>query len=302
MSLDGLLLVNKPQGMTSHDVVQRARRALGLKRIGHCGTLDPDATGLLVLTVGRATRLTRFLIRAPKVYEGVARLGVTTDTYDAAGEVVGTAPTSAVTEHAIRDAMSALAGSQTQIVPPYSAKKVGGVKHYQLARRGEAVPEATKEVTIFEFEATGPLRDDRLPFRLSCSSGTYARTLVHDLGRELGCGAHLESLSRLQVGPFRLADGADLDQLAGLAPDTAPGTGWIDFDTIPLPFGDVVTDAQQELKIAHGQTILVRDLAAAEGDWVKLLSPRRELIAVGTVAESIGGGRVGVVQPKIVFR
>lgn len=302
MSLDGLLLVDKPAGMTSHDVVQRVRRGLGQRRVGHCGTLDPEATGLLVLTVGRATRLTRFLIRAPKVYEGVLHLGIVTDTYDAAGEVVSTASTAEVTEDAVQSAMRGLTGSQTQTVPPYSAKKVGGVKHYQLARRGKEVPEATKEVTIFEFAAIGPLSDDRVPFRLACSSGTYARTLVHDLGRELGCGAHLASLSRLKVGPFDLRDALELGRLEGHPADTVPETGWIAFDAIPLPFGDVVADAQQEHKIAHGQTILVRGLEAVEGDWVKLLSPRRELIAVGTVAESIGGGRVGVVQPRIVFR
>jgi tRNA pseudouridine55 synthase len=303
---DGLLLIDKAPGFTSHDAVQRVRRILKQKKIGHCGTLDPDATGLLLLTLGTATRLTRFLIRAPKVYEGVIRFGVATDTYDASGRVVAEAPAGAVaalTLDAVAAAMRAFDGEIRQQPPPYSAKKVQGVKFYELARRGEEVPEEPKEVTVYEFVPAGEIAEDRLRFRLSCSSGTYARGLAHDLGAALGVGAHLAELRRTRIGTFRVEDALPISALEELAEaGEAAGSAWIPFDQIPLPFGEVTADPQQEHRISHGQTVLVRELAGEEGDWVKLVNRRRELIAVGTVVERIGSAGVGVVQPRVVFR
>jgi tRNA pseudouridine55 synthase len=190
-TIDGLLVVDKPAGCTSHDVVQLARRLFGQKRIGHCGTLDPDATGLLLITLGQATRLTRFLTHAPKVYEGAIRFGIATDTYDASGQVTSESPTADLTEEAVDHALLRFVGTFEQTLPAYSARKVGGRKLYELARRGEQVPESTKEVTVWEFLRVGPLADGRMAFRLSCSSGTYARALAHDLGAALV--AELES-------------------------------------------------------------------------------------------------------------
>jgi tRNA pseudouridine55 synthase len=306
---DGLLLIDKDPGGTSHDVVQRVRKLLKQKKVGHCGTLDPDATGLLLLTLGTATRLTRFLIRAPKVYEGTLRLGIVTDTYDATGRVVSTAPTGRLTTEDVAAAMRRFEGTFAQQPPPYSAKKVKGVKYYELARRGEEVPQETKEVTVFELAPRGELGavDEAgarcLGFVLSCSSGTYARSLAHDVGQALGCGAHLAGLRRRKIGPFAVESGVTLQGLAErLAAGEPPGTAWVPFDQIPLPFGEVTADPQQEQRISHGQTVLVRELAGEEGDWVKLVNRRRELIAVGTVAERIGSGGVGIVQPRVVFR
>jgi tRNA pseudouridine55 synthase len=300
---DGLLLVGKASGLTSHDVVSRARRVLGQRKIGHCGTLDPAATGLLVLTLGKATRLTRFLISAPKVYVGVIRLGTATDTYDASGTVISEGSTSDVTEEQVRSSLAATVGTFEQTAPPYSAKKVGGVKYYELARKGEEVPESRKEITLFDFEMTGPLEDDSVPFKLSCSSGTYVRTLAHDLGSELGCGAHLQSLERLQVGPFKLDDAIAQEALEAMAPgDELPQGAWVTFDEIPLPFCSIVTDTQQERRLIHGQTALIRGLEGDEGDWVKLMSPSQQFIAVGSIQERIGDGGVGVIQPRIVFK
>lgn len=310
---DGLLLIDKESGCTSHDVVQRARRILKQKKIGHCGTLDPEATGLLLLTLGLATRLTRFLIRAPKVYEGTIRFGVETDTYDAVGQVVSEAPAGAVAALAagtVEAEMRRFEGTFAQQAPPYSAKKVGGVKFYEMARRGEEVPLESKEVTVYEFgprgngeEAAEGLAGGRLPFRLACSSGTYARTLAHDLGRTLGVGAHLCELRRTKIGPFEVARAVILPRLdEGVGSGEGVGEAFVPFDQIPLPFGEVTADPQQEQRIGHGQTVLVRELAGEEGDWVKLLNRRREFIAVGTVVERIGDGGVGIVQPKVVFR
>jgi tRNA pseudouridine55 synthase len=312
----GLLLIDKPAGCTSHDVVQKVRRVTRQKRIGHCGTLDPDATGLLLLTLGNATRLTRFLIRAPKVYEGVIAFGAATDTYDGSGTVVEERSTAGLTTAAIGERMAAMIGTIEQAPPPFSAKKVKGVKYYELARRGEEVPTEPKEVTIFELIPLGSLDGSRLAFRLACSSGTYARTLAHDLGQAVETGAHLAELRRLRIGGFTVDDAITLAALEGAlaavrqeqpevpeeALAAAAGRAWVPFDLIPLPFAEAMTDAQQEHRLSHGQTVLLRDLSGEEGDWVKLLSQRRRFIAVGTVVERIGSGGVGLVQPKVVFK
>lgn len=307
--LDGLLLVDKAAGCTSHDEVVGARKVLRKKKIGHCGTLDPDATGLLLLTVGRATRLTRFLIRAPKVYEGSVRLGMQTDTYDLAGEVVEERPIEGVTDEKIRAEMERFVGNILQAPPPYCAKKVGGVKYYELARRGEEVPDTKKEVTVYEFHPTADWRSgEDLPFLLSCASGTYARSLAHDLGQALGCGGTLASLRRTQIGAFKVDDALSLekirqrlDEAEGGDAAEAMGSSWVPFDDIQLPFGEIVTDQQQERRILNGQTVLIRDLEGGEGDWIKLLNERQQFIAVGSVVETIGTGGVGVIQPKVVF-
>jgi len=303
---DGLLLVDKEPGLTSHDVVQKVRRLLKQKKIGHCGTLDPDATGLLLLTLGTATRLTRFLIRAPKVYEGVVQLGSATDTYDASGQVTSQAPPEAVaalTHEAVAEGMKRFEGTIEQKPPAYSAKKIQGVKYYELARKGEEVPDESKEITVYEFSPIGELENGRLRFKLACSSGTYARGLAHDLGAALGVGGHLAELRRTRIGGFQVEEAATFRGLEELVQSGEPaGATWIPFDQIPLPFGEVTADPQQETRISHGQTVLVRELAGEEGDWVKLINRRREFIAVGTVVERIGNAGVGIVQPKVVFR
>jgi tRNA pseudouridine55 synthase len=303
---DGLLLIDKEPGFTSHDVVQRVRRILKQKKIGHCGTLDPDATGLLLLTLGTATRLTRFLIRAPKVYEGIVRFGISTDTYDASGRVTAEAPPGALSEltlEAVAEAMRGFEGEIRQQPPAYSAKKVQGVKFYELARRGEEVPDEPKDVTVYEFAPASGIEDGKLRFRLSCSSGTYARGLAHDLGAALGVGAHLTDLRRTRIGNFQVDDALPISRLEEKVQAGEPaGPAWVSFDQIPLPFGEVTADPQQEHRISHGQTVLVRELAGEEGDWVKLINRRREFIAVGTVVERIGSAGVGIVQPKVVFR
>ncbi len=340
---DGLLLIDKHSGCTSHDIVAAVRRVLRFKKIGHCGTLDPAATGLLLLTLGRATRLTRFLIRASKAYEGTGRLGVTTDTYDLTGEVTAEGDTEDLSAEAVATAMEGFAGAYLQTPPPYCAKKIGGVKYYELARRGEQVPDEKTEITVFEFLPSAPWQpEEDLRFHLACSSGTYARSLVHELGLKLGCGASLSGLRRTLIGSFRVEDAISIEELrrrdaelagaaatedaeagatgeagkgargsgragrggrAASARDVAEITGgaWIPFDQVPLPFGEVVADAQQERRILHGQTFLARDLEGQEGDWVKVINQRRRFIAVGSVMERIGTRGVGVVQPKVVF-
>lgn len=301
---DGLLLIDKHGGCTSHDVVASARRILRQKKIGHCGTLDPTATGLLLLTVGRATRLTRFLIRAPKIYEGTVRFGLTTDTYDLSGQVTETQPTPELSSDVVTPHMESFLGQYMQTPPPYCAKKVGGVKYYELARRGEETPQEKKEVTIYEFHPKNPWDGEGdLEFVLGCSSGTYARSLAHELGQKVGCGAVLDRLRRTRIGSFQLEDADTLDTLrAKVEADEPLGSAWLPFDEIPLPFGEVVADPQQERRIQHGQTVLIRELEGREGDWVKVLNRSQRFIAVGSVVERIGTSNVGVIQPKVVFQ
>jgi tRNA pseudouridine55 synthase len=297
----GLLLVDKPTGCTSHDVVQRGRHLLGQKKIGHCGTLDPSATGLLVLTVGMATRLTRFLIRAPKVYAGTIQFGSQTDTYDADGQTTAEGSVAGLTQEQVETGMQEFIGKFEHLTPPYSARKIGGVKSYELARRGEVVPENRKEVTVFEYSATGQLTEEAsIDFRLACSSGTYARSLAHELGLALECGAHLSALRRLKVGAFDLEQASTLDQLRE-AEEIESLPSWIPFDAIPLPFESIEIDAKQERRILHGQTALVRDLDSGEGDWVRISTRQNHFIAVASVVEQIGTG-VAVLQPRIVFK
>ena len=300
--LDGLFLIDKADDCTSHDVVQQIRRVVKQKKVGHCGTLDPGATGLLVATAGKATRLTRFLIRAPKVYAGTICFGSSTDTYDRHGSVVEERGISDLTQELVEETIIGLVGTYDQSAPPYSAKKHKGVKYYEMARRGETVPESAKPVTVFDFHATGEMDGPAMSFELSCSSGTYVRSVAHELGQRLGCGAHLAELRRLKVGPFMIEDAIRIEALAErFEADGLEGPGWVPLDEIPLPFGELAADPQQEQRIAHGQSVLFRDMGGDAGDWVKLVDRRGHLIAVGTVSELIGRGSVGVVQPKIVF-
>lgn len=300
--IDGLFLIDKSDDCTSHDVVQQIRRIVRQKKIGHCGTLDPGATGLLVATAGKATRLTRFLIRAPKVYAGAIRFGSITDTYDSHGSVVEERDVDGLDRETIDREIRGLIGTYDQPAPAYSAKKHQGVKYYEMARRGEDVPESSKPVTVFDFRATSPLNEQTVEFELSCSSGTYVRTVAHELGQRIGCGAHLAALRRLQVGPFTIDQAIGLDDLASrVETEGLEGQGWVALDEIPLPFGELAADSQQQHRIAHGQSVLFRDMKSDAGDWVKLVDRRGHLLAVGTVSELIGSGGVGVVQPKIVF-
>jgi tRNA pseudouridine55 synthase len=202
---DGLLLIDKPRGITSHDAVDRVRRALGVRKVGHAGTLDPMATGLLVMGVGRATRLLRFLGDLVKEYEGTARLGEETDTLDAEGEVVRTAPVD-VSERDLAAAMRDLTGEIEQRPPAYSAVKVGGRRLHRAARAGEVLEAPVRTVRVEAFDLLGLDLPD-VEFRVVCSSGTYVRVLAVDLGARLGSGAHLTRLVRTRIGPFRL-DGA----------------------------------------------------------------------------------------------
>lgn len=276
----GLCVVDKPSGWTSHDVVARCRRIFGTRRIGHSGTLDPMATGVLVLGVGRATRLLTFLGGLPKTYEATIRLGVETDSLDADGTVTVTHEMAAPSVDAVRDAARSLTGDVQQVPPMVSAKKIGGRRLHELARRGEMVERDPVPVTVsrFDVEPTG----DPMVFEavVSCSAGTYVRVLAADLGRALGGGAHLVGLRRTEVGPFDLSeavtlDGLEVDPLGHLLPPTA----------IDRVMAAVEVDSAVAGEVLHGRVlergrIGLDDGVGGDGPWAVLDRGGSRLLAV----------------------
>jgi len=213
---EGILLVDKPSGMTSHDVVARLRHRLKIRQVGHAGTLDPMATGLLVVLVGRATKVSQYLTSLDKEYEGTFELGKATDSHDADGEIVATLPVPALDADGLRAVMQGFVGDQFQTPPMFSAKKINGVPLYKLARKGQVVEREPRfiHVDVFELlEFTSPTAK----FRLRSSKGTYVRTIAHDLGNKLGCGATLTALRRTASGQFKVADAAALAQFDTLS-------------------------------------------------------------------------------------
>ena len=210
--MDGVLIINKPSGMTSHDVVARVRRILNERSVGHLGTLDPSAKGVLPLVVGRFTRLAAFYSEADKRYEGVIRFGVATDTYDADGEPLGPPQKVGFSLEELREASARFVGKIQQTPPPFSAKKIAGVPAYKLARKKQDFELKPKEVEVKELEIAS-FDGERAHFRAWVSSGTYLRSLAHDLGQVLGTGAHLEGLTRTAVREFRLEEAHGLEEL-----------------------------------------------------------------------------------------
>jgi len=285
--LDGCLVVDKPTAWTSHDVVARIRRLLGTKRVGHAGTLDPDATGVLVIGVGRATRLLRFTTMLPKTYVGEVVLGVATNTLDASGEVTGRADMGHLTAEEVRMAALSLTGRLEQVPPMVSAVKIGGRRLHELAREGVEVERPARPVEVFRFDVfdTGvPLVYQVL---VECSSGTYVRVLAADLGERLGGVAHLRTLRRVAVGSFRDAEAVALD-------DVSPARLLPCLELVrDMPAAEISGDALDAVR--HGRSLERAALGlAGEGPWA-LIGPGRELVAVG---EPRGSDKV---RPAVVL-
>jgi tRNA pseudouridine55 synthase len=209
---DGAVLVDKPAGPTSHDVVEAIRRRFGIKKVGHCGTLDPNATGLLILVLGRATKLSEKLMASDKVYEGTMKFGETTNSYDADGELVASLPVPPLTLDQLNDTAATFIGDQMQMPPMVSAVKKDGVPLYKLARKGIEVERKPRFIHIYQFRVTS-YQEPLAQFRVACTKGTYVRSLVHDLGQKIGCGAFLANLRRLVSGQFDVKDAIEFEEL-----------------------------------------------------------------------------------------
>ena len=262
MALDGLLVIDKPAGPTSHDVVQRVRRVLKTRRVGHGGTLDPDATGILLVAAGQATRFFPFLSKERKVYAGVIRLGFATDTYDASGRPASAPAAVLPGRDGVAEAMAGFVGDILQVPPRYSAKKIDGRPGYELARAEREFSLAPVPVTVLRFD----LMDFRPPdvlFEAECTAGTYVRSLAHDLGQRLGCGAHLASLRRTRVGPYDLAAAVTLEAF-----EDAGARGQAEALIIPLErllpdTPAAVVKPEAEAFVRHGRPLGPGDLVSA---------------------------------------
>lgn len=309
--MDGVLIIDKPAGMTSHDVVERVRRMVGEKRVGHTGTLDPFATGVLVVLVGRATRLAQFLSGAEKEYEAVIRLGYATDTGDVTGKRVSESEfyakaqsTQSLHKEEIEAALASLRGEIEQTPPMYSAKKIAGERLYELARRGEEVERKPARVVVCVFEIIS--RDDELlkhnddgtrdlAVRVVCSAGTYIRTLADELGKRLGVGAHLAQLRRARAGEFKIEDAIILERLSELAGTNSIGQVLISLHAALSHLPTVQLNADDVSRTLHGIDMQMKDSEWAGGQSVRM-SFGSELIAVGTYDTSRN-----IVHPTVVF-
>ena len=302
----GLLPVVKETGPTSHDVVDKARRALKERRIGHTGTLDPMAEGLLLLCVGHATRLQQYLLGWPKTYHGVVRLGFATTTYDREGEETdprGEAPT--LEREALADLEQRFSGTFDQVPPPYSAKKVAGKKLYELARSGQKIEIEPKSVTVHDL-ALGSERNAEIDLTITTSTGFYVRSLAHDIGHVLGCGGYLHHLCRLAIGPYNLENALSQKALES-ARDPAEiidSDAWIPLEKAMLPFPDLMVNAAAADRFTHGQEIVVirPGTETIETDeHVLVRAPTGALIGIGTVKAVLARGRTLTVQPAMVL-
>ncbi len=277
--MNGILIVDKPEGMTSHDVVQAIRKKFDTAKAGHLGTLDPMATGVLPICVGKATRVGQFLSGSPKEYEGEIRFGFSTTTYDREG--TPTSEQCAADFAGIPAAMKALTGACRQIPPPFSAKKIGGVPSYKLARKSQSVELAPVTVDIERFEMVD-LSEPFMRFRVVCSPGTYVRSLAHDLGRRLGCGAHLTALRRTRSGDFQIGQAVPLDRIstADLFPMERLLESWPRIDV----------SGTEEVRVVHGHEIR----SDTEGKFARIFNKKGEFIAIAAVEN-------GLAHPRLVL-
>ncbi|MEK6693912.1 MAG: tRNA pseudouridine(55) synthase TruB [Nitrospirota bacterium] len=303
-ALDGVLVVNKPAGWTSHDVVARARVLLGVAKVGHTGTLDPAATGVLVLCLGKATRIAEYLVNADKEYRAVLRLGVATDTQDATGTVIAEAGGALPDRAAIEAVMGRFVGQHRQVPPMYSAVKIQGVPLYKSARAGRTVDRPAREYTVRSLQilsvtprvpvapsnatGDGPPSTIDVTFDVVCSKGTYVRTLCADIGEALGVGGHLAGLERRRAGRFGIEDALTLDDLAALAGREAVGTrlhALADvLDGVPV----LTLDQRAADGVRHGVAVPAAQVIGMEGQWeagacVRLQAADGRLLAIGKV-------------------
>jgi tRNA pseudouridine55 synthase len=291
--VDGVLIVNKPAGWTSHDVVARVRRIAGEKSVGHLGTLDPMATGVLPLVLGSFTRLAQFYNQADKRYEGSIRFGWATDTYDAEGEPAGPVQPVNLSLDQLRAAAAGFVGLIQQVPPPFSAKKVAGVPAYKLARKGQEVVLTPKEVEIKELEITA-WDGTQTQFKAWVSSGTYLRSLAHELGQILGPGAHLAELKRTAVREFVMEEAHSLESLEQAAAANTLDQLFLHPRMVLPEFPAVTAPPESAARIRHGGAVNLPEFSQAP--TVRVFAGQRELLAI---ARRVAGT---LFQPKVVLQ
>ncbi len=289
--MNGFLIVNKPAGMTSHDAVNAVRRMSGTRRVGHAGTLDPMATGVLVLALGAATRLVQFIDGSDKTYRATLRLGETTTTYDADGDLVERRPVT-VSPAEIEAALAGFRGPIAQIPPMYSAVKVKGHKLYKLARQGKEIERAARPITIYRLDVLAWALPD-VTIEVVCSAGTYIRSLAHDVGQVLGCGAHLTALIRTAAGDFRLEDAYTLEALDELAQAGRLAAALLPPEAVLTALPVIALTPEQEQAVRFGQTVMLD--GAPAGTLAQARDAAGRLVAVMFPLEP------GVWRPKIVL-
>jgi len=281
VKLDGIIIVDKPRDWTSHDVVNKMRRFAGTRKVGHLGTLDPSATGVLPLVIGRATRLAQFYTRNDKIYEGVIHFGNSTDSYDADGEP--TSPQIAVTldRATIDAALDRSRGEFAQMPPPVSAKKIGGKPAYELARKQQPVDLKAVTVNVYELEILR-LENCDAAVRVHCSAGTYLRSIAHDAGQVLGCGAYLKNLRRLASGDFKIDSARTLEQLAILSESGRMAEALVPAAELLPEFPAEMVDAVTAGQIRNGRDFRVSPFRSHTGTrFVKAVNSEGDLIAIG---------------------
>ncbi|HWW63094.1 MAG TPA: tRNA pseudouridine(55) synthase TruB [Thermoanaerobaculia bacterium] len=301
-SVDGVVLVDKKAGITSHDVVDKFRRRSKIKKVGHTGTLDPLATGLLVLCVGRVTRLQAYLMGMEKTYEGTIQFGWATDSYDAEGTVIGEAVEADVAGVDFAPLLERFRGEIDQMPPAFSAKKIDGVRAYELARKGQEVNLQPKRVTVYEFEILG-IDHSCARFRVRSSAGTYMRSLAHDLGQVAGIPAHLKELRRTRIGNFNVDDAIAFDRLAEAPVETLLARPHFQsLSDIDLPLEKLRIDWTQQGRMMNGQGVIMTPaVPVAKGDLLALGNPHDQLVAIGEVVNVLREGGPVEVKPKVVL-
>jgi tRNA pseudouridine55 synthase len=301
-SVDGVLLVDKKTGITSHDVVEKFRRRSKIKKVGHTGTLDPLATGLLVLCIGKVTRLQAYLMGMEKTYEGTIQFGWATDSYDSSGVPASEAVEKNVEDIDFAPLVARFRGEIDQMPPAFSAKKIDGVRAYELARKGEEVKLKTKRVTVYEFTVLA-VEGSRLRFRVRSSAGTYVRSLAHDLGQAAGVPAHLSSLRRTVIGNFLIQDAIGFDVMAEAGLDTLlAAPHYQSLSDIDLPLEKVRVDWAQQGKMMQGQgVILTPPSPLTMAQLIALGNPHDQLFAIGEVVNVLREGGPVEVRPKVVL-
>jgi tRNA pseudouridine55 synthase len=302
-SVDGVLLVDKKTGITSHDVVERFRRRAKVKKAGHTGTLDPLATGLLVLCVGKATRLQAYLMGMEKTYEGTIQFGWATDSYDATGTPVnGEAVEQSVAHIDFEPHLGQFRGAIEQMPPAFSAKKIDGVRAYELARKGEEVKLKVKNVTVYEFTILS-VSGSTVKFLVRSSAGTYMRSLAHDLGQAIGIPAHLKDLRRTAIGTFNVAQSIGFDEMSESMPETIlSAPHFQSLAEIDLPLEKVRIDWPQQAKLMQGQgVIMVPPVPVKQGDLLALGNPHDQFVAIAEVVNVLREGGPVEVKPKVVL-